>query len=256
MTYWQSVMLVIIGACSYGILSIFMKFAFNAGFTPYELSGSQLIFGGLIMSVMALFFSRERFRLKHLLILAPVSLMMASTSLLYHQAVSRVSTSLAIVLLFQFTWIGVLLESIADRKWPSAAKWVSVAMLGGGTILSSGLGENGLQNVSMAGLVCGLLSGFAFAMVIFFSGWRATHRKRTGYHPECGGTAYGRLAVQLRTVRGRQHNSMGRRLDDSGCHRCSTNQVATALLSFAFIAETQHVTKEKTLRVLVTPARG
>lgn len=170
MTYWRSVLLVVLGACSYGILSIIMKYAFHAGFSPYELSGSQLIFGGLIMSVLSLFFSRERFRLKHLLLLAPVSLMMASTSLFYHQAVSRVSASLAIVLLFQFTWIGVLLESVAERTWPSGKQWISLIMLGTGTILASGLRENGLHDVNMVGLVCGLLSGFTFALVIFFSG--------------------------------------------------------------------------------------
>lgn len=170
MTYWRSVLFVLFGACSYGVLSLFMKHAFALGFTPYEMSGSQLVFGGLIMIVAALFFSRERFRFKYLLILAPVSLMMASTSIFYHQAVSRVSASLAIVLLFQFTWIGVLLESVVDRKWPSAAKWVSLLMLGGGTVLASGLSEGGLQNVSIAGLIYGLLSGATFALVIFFSG--------------------------------------------------------------------------------------
>lgn len=170
MTYWRSVLLVLLGACSYGVLSLFMKHAFALGFTPFEMSGSQLIFGGLIMSIAALFFSRERFRWKYLLILAPVSLMMASTSIFYHQAVSRVSASLAIVLLFQFTWIGVLLESLVDRKWPTAEKWVSLLMLGGGTVLASGLSEGGLQNVSITGLVCGLLSGATFALVIFFSG--------------------------------------------------------------------------------------
>ncbi|TGU66695.1 EamA family transporter, partial [Mesorhizobium sp. M00.F.Ca.ET.186.01.1.1] len=77
MTYWRSVLFVLFGACSYGVLSLFMKHAFALGFTPYEMSGSQLVFGGLIMIVAALFFSRERFQFKYLLILAPVSLMMA-----------------------------------------------------------------------------------------------------------------------------------------------------------------------------------
>lgn len=170
MTYWRSIFLVLLGACSYGVLSIFMKHAFGLGFTPFEMSGSQLIFGGLIMTVMALFFSKQRFHFKYLLLLAPASLMMASTSLFYHQAVSRVSASLAIVLLFQFTWIGVLLESIVDRKWPTVEKWVSLAMLGAGTVLASGLGESGIQNVNALGLLFGLLSGATFALVIFFSG--------------------------------------------------------------------------------------
>ncbi|ASJ54751.1 EamA family transporter [Brevibacillus formosus] len=170
MTYWRSIFLVLLGACSYGVLSIFMKHAFQLGFTPFEMSGSQLIFGGLIMTVMAIFFSKQRFSFKYLLLLAPASLMMASTSLFYHQAVSRVSASLAIVLLFQFTWIGVLLEAIVDRKWPTAEKWVSLVMLGAGTILASGLGESGIQSVDMVGLIFGLMSGATFALVIFFSG--------------------------------------------------------------------------------------
>ncbi|NQF13897.1 DMT family transporter [Brevibacillus sp. HB1.3] len=170
MTYWRSIFLVLLGACSYGVLSIFMKHAFQLGFTPFEMSGSQLIFGGLIMTVMAIFFSKQRFSFKYLLLLAPASLMMASTSLFYHQAVSRVSASLAIVLLFQFTWIGVLLEAIVDRKWPAAEKWVSLAMLGAGTVLASGLSESGIQSVDMVGLIFGLMSGATFALVIFFSG--------------------------------------------------------------------------------------
>lgn len=170
MTYWRSIFLVLLGACSYGVLSIFMKHAFQLGFTPFEMSGSQLIFGGLIMTVMAIFFSKQRFSFKYLLLLAPASLMMASTSLFYHQAVSRVSASLAIVLLFQFTWIGVLLEAIVDRKWPTTEKWVSLVMLGIGTVLASGLGESGIQSVDMVGLIFGLMSGATFALVIFFSG--------------------------------------------------------------------------------------
>ncbi|RAT95361.1 DMT family transporter [Brevibacillus sp. Leaf182] len=170
MTCWRSIFLVLLGACSYGVLSIFMKHAFQLGFTPFEMSGSQLIFGGLIMTIMAIFFSKQRFSFKYLLLLAPASLMMASTSLFYHQAVSRVSASLAIVLLFQFTWIGVLLEAIVDRKWPTAEKWVSLVMLGIGTVLASGLGESGIQSVDMVGLIFGLMSGATFALVIFFSG--------------------------------------------------------------------------------------
>ncbi len=170
MTYWKSVLLVLLGACSYGILSLFMKKSFHYGFTPIEMSSSQLIFGGLIMSIMAFFFSKQRFRMKYVLTLIPVSLMMASSSFFYHQAVSRMSASLAIVFFFQFTWIGVLLESIAQRRWPSPAKWVSIVMLGFGTVFASGLGETGVQSISLAGLLCGLLSGATFAFVIFFSG--------------------------------------------------------------------------------------
>lgn len=170
MSYWKCVILVLAGAVSYGILSIIMKAAFHAGYSPYEMSSSQLIFGGLIMIAVAFFLSRERFRRRYVFILLPVSVMMAATSFLYHQSVSQVSASLAIVLLFQFTWIGVMIEAIADRKWPTREKWLSLVLLGIGTVLASGLGIDSLKSVSLYGLVTGLLSGATFAMVIFFSG--------------------------------------------------------------------------------------
>jgi drug/metabolite transporter (DMT)-like permease len=170
MTYWRSVSLVLLGACSYGVLSMIMKLGFTAGFTPGELSGSQLLFGGIMMSLLALLFSKQRFRFQYVISLAPVSLMMVFASLFYHLAVSQLSASLAIVLFFQFTWFGILLESISKRQWPSLDKWIAIVMIAGGTLLASGLGEMGWQDVSLFGLICGLLSGFAFAVVIFLSG--------------------------------------------------------------------------------------
>lgn len=170
MKHWRSVLLVLFGACSYAVLSMVMKLGFSAGYTPSELSGSQLLFGGLIMSSLSLLFSKEPFRFKHVVSLLPVSLIMAFSSYLYNLAVSQLSASLAIVLFFQFTWFGILLESISTRKWPSLEKWISIIMIAGGTILASGLGETGWNEVSLLGLVCGLLSGFSFAVVIFLSG--------------------------------------------------------------------------------------
>lgn len=170
MTYWRSVFLVLLGACSYGVLSMVMKLGFAAGYTPIELSSGQLLFGGLIMSLLAAVFSKERFRLRYVWTLVPVSVMMVLASFLYNQAVSHLSASLAIVLFFQFTWFGILLEAIANRKWPSLEKWISILIIAVGTIFASGLGDKGLGDVSLFALVCGLLSGFSFAVVIFMSG--------------------------------------------------------------------------------------
>lgn len=170
MKNWRSVLLVLCSACSYGILSLVMKLGFAAGYTPIELSSSQLVFGGIVMAVLAFFLSREKFHIRQLILLAPVSLVMALGSSLYHQAVNHLSASLAIVLFFQFTWFGVFLESLSTRRWPDPARWGSLLILSVGTYFASGLGETGLQEVSMYGLVCGLLAGFAFAGVIFLNG--------------------------------------------------------------------------------------
>lgn len=54
----------------------------------------------------------------------------------YGFAVEQLPASIAIVLLFQFTWIGVILEAVVDRKLPSREKVISMVILLIGTVLA------------------------------------------------------------------------------------------------------------------------
>ncbi len=62
-------LLVLLGACSYGILAIFVKLAYAEGFSLGEVIGSQYLFGWIILLAITLLFSRHRVPLKQALIL-------------------------------------------------------------------------------------------------------------------------------------------------------------------------------------------
>lgn len=62
-------LLVLLGACSYGVLAIFVKLAYAEGFSLGEVIGSQYLFGWIILLAITLLFSRHRVPLKQMLIL-------------------------------------------------------------------------------------------------------------------------------------------------------------------------------------------
>ncbi|WP_369903128.1 DMT family transporter [Bacillus manliponensis] len=163
-------LLVLLGACSYGILAIFVKFAYSEGFSLGEVIGSQYLFGWFILLSITLLFSRHRVPFKQAIILFIAGTSASLTGIFYYSSLQTVPASIAIVLLFQFVWIGIIIEAVATKTFPSKEKIISVIFLLAGTFLSSGLFEQSAGSIDMKGIFFGLLSAVAFAFYIFVSG--------------------------------------------------------------------------------------
>lgn len=166
--------LVLLGACCYGILSVIVKLAYKQGFTVSEVIGSQYLFGFLFILVPFLF-SKKSFSLKDALYLAFAGTTTSLTSILYGKSLETIPASIAVVLLFQFTWIGMIIEAIANRKLPSKEKLIAIIILFIGTILAGGGSMNNLLTLDPTGIMFGLLSAISFAFFIFVSGRVAIH---------------------------------------------------------------------------------
>lgn len=164
------IILVFLGACSYGILSTIVKLAYGKGFIASEVIGSQLFFGCLMLWAGVLFFSRVKVNGTSTLKLMLVGLTVCMTSIFYYVSLQMIPASIAVVLLFQFTWIGVVLEAVVERAFPSREKLVSVGILMAGTLLAGAVFEQDGANLDMKGIMFGFLSALTFALFIFFSG--------------------------------------------------------------------------------------
>lgn len=166
--------LVFLGGAFYGILSTIVKFAYAAGYTVNQVIGAQFFFGFLMQTIIVLLFSRKRVSLKQAGLLMLVGTTMSGTGIFYGASLVTVPASIAIVLLFQFTWIGIIIEAITNRKLPSKGKVISIIVLLIGTLLSANVinGEFGTLNVW--GVVLGLLSAVTYSLFIFVSGKVAT----------------------------------------------------------------------------------
>ncbi|MGI2709761.1 EamA family transporter [Bacillus cytotoxicus] len=163
-------LLVLLGACSYGVLAIFVKFAYAEGFSLGEVVGSQYLFGWLILLSITLLFARHHVPLKQMFILFIAGTSASFTGIFYYASLQTVPASIAIILLFQFVWVGIIIEAIATKTLPSREKVISVIFLLTGTFLSSGLVEKSIGNFDITGILLGLLSAVAFATYIFVSG--------------------------------------------------------------------------------------
>ncbi|MBW3519397.1 DMT family transporter [Flavobacterium sp. NKUCC04_CG] len=174
----KGVLLIACGASSFGMLASFVKLAYRAGFTTAEVTFSQVILG-----LVGMFFI-NLFRKKQLgesaastkdirqLILAGTS--MGFTSVLYYMAVSYIDASIAVVLLMQSVWIGVVIESIMTKTFPSKIKLVAVAIILFGTVLATNILGDKIE-LDYRGVFLGFLAACSFSMTMFTTNFVANH---------------------------------------------------------------------------------
>lgn len=164
-------LLVLIGASSYGISASVIKLTIGAGYTSQVAMGGQYLFGALMLGAIFLFSKKKKTSIRQLIELFFLGMLISLTGIFYARSLSLVPASVAVIMLFQFTWIGILIEAIHLKKVPSRKKSISIFLLWIGTLLAAGIGSQGFdwkQNIE--GIMFGILSAISFAFFIFFSG--------------------------------------------------------------------------------------
>lgn len=172
---WFSSLLVLIGSASYGILSTLTKMAYSEGFTPAQVVCCQMFFGALTFWFLSLFRWRQLWAvpLPTLLLLLGGGALSGLTGVFYYQSLKELPASYAVILLFQFTWIGLMVDWAWKKRRPGFWRWLALACILGGTVLAAGL--NGGQPLPLSGIVLGLLSALSYTLFINFSGHAAPH---------------------------------------------------------------------------------
>jgi drug/metabolite transporter (DMT)-like permease len=154
------------------MLATFVKIAYSEGFTTPEVTVAQFIYG--IIGIV-LVNTIQKFKSKNQANTASaktiIQLMVAGTSLgitsvFYYLAVKYIPVSIAIVLLMQTVWMGVLFEMLLEKKIPSTQKIISVFVVLVGTALATNIIENKL-GTDWRGILLGLLSAASFTTTMF-----------------------------------------------------------------------------------------
>lgn len=161
---------ILIASISYGSLGVVAKFAYTEGVTPNMLALSQMFFGLLIFCVYKIkkIGSFLKVSIKNIMLLGVGGAMSALTAFCYYRSLGTLSASIAIIMLFQFVWIGLALELWHKKRFPSKAEIVSILLCYLGTYFSVGGGSDMGMDAAL-GLILGFLSGAFFAVYIFFS---------------------------------------------------------------------------------------
>lgn len=180
---------VFLGACCFGILSTIVKLAYSKGFVFEEVMISQFGTGWLILLVLMLVFARKKITLKQFGRLAGVGLCTCLTGVFYYLSLQSIPASIAVVLLFQFTWIGVVIEAIVNKSMPSKETLVSIIILFIGTILAGDLIGGDQLQLNLRGTLLGLAAALMMALFVFFSGRVETQMSSItrSFYMSCGG---------------------------------------------------------------------
>lgn len=168
------------GAASYGMLATFVKLAYTEGYTTAEVTASQILLGLLGMFLIFSFQKNKKGNLpavatgsdKLKLIVAGTS--MGFTSVFYYIAVKYIPVSIAIVLLMQTVWMGVLIEWAISKVVPSGKKIIAVAIVLAGTALATNL-INSSDAPNWTGIAWGLGAAASFTATMFAGNSIAIH---------------------------------------------------------------------------------
>jgi drug/metabolite transporter (DMT)-like permease len=165
--------MVLAGACSFGILSTFVKLVYRQGYTAAEISFSQAFLGMLVL--WALLFLRGKDRnpthscpagWAHRLPVLLTGVAIGLTTFVYYLSVQYISASLAIVILMQFTWIGMLLDWLLSGHKPSFLQVITTSLILAGTVLASGVLGAQAPEISIAGVLYALAAALLYAVYI------------------------------------------------------------------------------------------
>lgn len=173
------IFMVFAGACSYGMLSTFVKLAYREGYTAAGISLLQAAIGMVVLWIVVLISGKgkkinvgltpilQRYRwLPVLLTGAAIGL----TTFLYYLSVQYIDASLAVVLLMQFAWMGVLMNWLLYKQKPSRLQFLIIAMILAGTIMASGIFNTNDVVISIRGIVYALASAGLYAIYIVANG--------------------------------------------------------------------------------------
>jgi drug/metabolite transporter (DMT)-like permease len=175
------VLYVLLGSASYGMLSTFVKLSYKHGYTTAEVTTAQFFWGVVCLSILNLFgrqvaadshvvaSSKDRWRL----MVAGISV--GLTSCLYYVCVKYINASVAVVLLMQSVWIGVVVEAFQTKRVPAASKIVAVVMTLIGTILATDILNSSTLHLDLKGVIFGFLAAISFSVTLYSSNSIANH---------------------------------------------------------------------------------
>ncbi len=176
--------LVLLGAISFGFLSTIVKFAYDAGYSLGEITGSQA-FTGMAILWIAYWISisvkkgnkqkAENSTSKNNILktkwwkVSVAGIFTGLVGIFYYQSVKLMPASIAIILLMQYLWISVLIEAIVFKKRPTKKQLILLGVVFAGTFLAGGIFSEEVV-INIKGIIYGLLAATSYAIFLITSG--------------------------------------------------------------------------------------
>ncbi|ALC89030.1 multidrug DMT transporter permease [Bacillus sp. FJAT-18017] len=168
----KGILSILLGAGCFGFTPIFAKLGFGYGYSVGQIIIVQMIFASFLLWSFTLLKrgSFKELNKKNVLQIMLTGCFIGLTSIFYYGALQYLSASLAIILMFQFVWIGIIFEWIFSKIKPAPVTLLSIMFILIGVFFASNIVDGDIQSLPVKGVIFGLLSAFTYAGFIFFSG--------------------------------------------------------------------------------------
>ncbi|TDQ76349.1 EamA family transporter [Sphingobacterium yanglingense] len=169
------VLIVALGALSYGMLSSFAKIAYGQGYSAAEVTFIQGFIGALILwSASFVRKARDRKKKSDMPAVGRWKLLLAGACMgvatyLYYLSVQYITASLAIVLLMQMAWMSIFAEWIVLRRRPHLKQLGAAAFILFSTFLAGGFTGVTARDFSLLGIALALSSAVLYSFYILFT---------------------------------------------------------------------------------------
>ncbi len=163
-------LLVFLAGSSYGFIVPAIKIAESADIHAADFLPLQYLMAFFLMAALTMLKHIKLPTLRELAKLACVGILTACTSLCYYRAVALLPSAVALTLLFQFVWIGIILNAITQRRLPGRTTVLAVIIVLVGTVLAAGIFDMSIASLNPAGIAFGLGSAVFYSLFLFVSG--------------------------------------------------------------------------------------
>ncbi|KIL38010.1 hypothetical protein SD70_29295 [Gordoniibacillus kamchatkensis] len=170
---WVYILAVLIGASSYGVLSTCIKLVYGAGYNDGQVTLAQVVVGALMLWVVAAFTGKtwsNPFKGPWIKLSLVGIFGLLLTTVFYNIALAELNASLSIVLLFQFTWMTIAIDSVLGRRPPNGRQLLAVVIILAGTLLAVNIFSADWSRFSLKGVLFGLLSALTYSIFLSFAG--------------------------------------------------------------------------------------
>ncbi|MFS0821153.1 EamA family transporter [Bacillus sp. 1P02SD] len=168
----KGILFVLLGAGCFGFTPIFAKLGFSYGYSLGQINIVQMIISSFLLWSITLI-KRPSFKglnKKNVPQIMITGCFIGLTSIFYYGSMQYLPASLAIILMFQFVWIGIILEWIFSKIKPAPITILSIVLILIGVFFASNIVNGNIQGLPFKGILFGILSAFTYAGFIFFSG--------------------------------------------------------------------------------------
>ncbi len=162
--------LVFVAGASYGFIVPAIKAATSTGITVAGLLPSNYLAAFLLSAAVVLMRRPHLPTKRGFLQLALLGVLTSCTSACYYRAVALLPSAVALTLLFQYVWVGVVIDCFVRKQRPSLWTTVAIVVVLCGTLLAAGLFEGSITTLDPLGIACGLGSALFYALFLFFAG--------------------------------------------------------------------------------------